>query len=82
MPIILHDQNKMPCRFHLGALFSFVDAPLACSKATCTTLANILLKVHVLNVIDKEKSFGMPQDARQVLQLMIGKDNFVIDIVL
>ena len=27
-------------------------------KAACTTLANILLKAHVLNVSDKEKSLG------------------------
>ena len=71
MPIILHDQTKMRCRFHFAELLSFVDAPLAGSKAACTTLANILLKAHVLNVSDKEKS-GMPQEARQALQLMIG----------
>ena len=47
-------------------LLSFVDAPLAGSKAACTTLANILLKAHVLNVSDKEKS-GMSQEARQAL---------------
>ena len=58
MPIILHDQTKMCCRFHFAELLSFVDAPLAGSKAACTTLANILLKAHVLNVSDKEKSFG------------------------
>ena len=69
------------CRFHFAELLSFVDAPLAGSKAACTTLANILLKAHVLNVSDKEKS-GMPQEARQAIQLMIGIDNVVIDIVL
>ena len=54
MPIILHDQTKMRCRFFFFAeLLSFVDAPLAGSKAACTTLANILLKAHVLNVSDK-----------------------------
>ena len=46
------------CRFHFGELLSFVDAPLTGSKAACTTLANILLKAHVLNVSDKEKSWG------------------------
>ena len=46
------------CRFHFAELLSFVDAPLAGSKAAYTTLANILLKVHVLNVSDKEKSLG------------------------
>ena len=46
------------CRFHFAELLSFVDAPLAGSKAACTTLANILLKAHVLNVSDKEKSLG------------------------
>ena len=46
------------CRFHFAVLLSFVDAPLAGSKAACTTLANILLKAHVLNVSDKEKSLG------------------------
>ena len=56
MPIILHDHTKMRCRFHFGELLSLVDAPLAGSKAACTTLANILLKAHVLNVSDKEKS--------------------------
>ena len=40
----LHDQTKMRCRFHFAELLSFVDAPLAGSKAECTTLANILLK--------------------------------------
>ena len=72
MPIILHDQTKMRCRFHFAELLSFVDAPLAGSKAACTTLANILLKAHALNVSDKENAFGMPQEARQALQLMIG----------
>ena len=38
MPIILHDQTKMCCRFHFAELLSFVDAPLAGSKAACTTL--------------------------------------------
>ena len=46
------------CRFHFAELLSFVDAPLAGSKAACITLANILLKAHVLNVGDKEKSLG------------------------
>ena len=46
------------CRFHFAELLSFVDAPLAGSKAACTTLANILLKAHVLNVSVKEKSLG------------------------
>ena len=54
----LHDQAKMRCRFHFAELLSFVDVPLAGSKAACTTLANILLKAHVLNVSDKEKSLG------------------------
>ena len=81
MPIILHDQTKMRCRFHFAELLSFVDAPLAGSKTACTTLANILLKAHILNVSDKEKS-GMPQEARQALQLMIDIGNIVIDIVL
>ena len=58
MPIILHDQTKMSCRFHFAELLSFVDAPLAGSKAACTNLANILLKAHVLNVSDKEKYLG------------------------
>ena len=48
----------MRCRFHFTELLSFVDAPLAGSKAACTTSANILLKAHVLNVSDKEKSLG------------------------
>ena len=30
------------CRFRFAELLSFVDAPLAGSKAACTTLANIL----------------------------------------
>ena len=54
----LHDQTKMRCRFHFPELLSFVDAPLAGSKAACNTLANILLKAHVLSVSDKEKSLG------------------------
>ena len=48
----------MRCRFHFAELLSFVHAPLAGSKAACTTLANILLKAHILNVSDKEKSWG------------------------
>ena len=56
--LFLHDQTKMRCRFHFAELLSFVDAPLAGSKAACTTLANILLKAHILNVSDKEKSLG------------------------
>ena len=58
MPIILHDQTEMRCRFHFAELLSFVDAPLAGGKAACTTLANILMKAHVLNVVVKEKSLG------------------------
>ena len=54
----LHDQAKMRCRFHFAELLSFVDVPLAGSKAACTTLANILLKAHVVNVSNKEKSLG------------------------
>ena len=77
MPIILHDQTKMRCRFHFAELLSFVDAPLAGSKAACTTLANILLKAHVLNVSDKEKSWDV-SGARQALQLMIDIDNIVV----
>ena len=50
----LHDQAKMRCRFHFAELLSFVDVPLAGSKAACTTLANILLKAHVLNGSEKE----------------------------
>ena len=48
----------MRCRFHFAELLSIVDVPLAGSKAACTTLANILLKAHVLNVSEKEKSLG------------------------
>ena len=58
MPIILHNQTKMCCRFHFTELLSFVDVPLADGKAACTTLASILLKAHLLNVSDKEKSLG------------------------
>ena len=47
----------MRCRFHFPEVLSFVDAPSAGRKAACTTLANILLKAHTLNVSDKEK-FG------------------------
>ena len=54
----LHDKTKKRCRFHFAELLSFVDAPLASSNAACTTLANILLKAHVLNVSDKEKVVG------------------------
>ena len=54
----LHDQTKMLCSFHYAELLSFVGAPLAGGKAACTTLANILLKAHVFNVSDKEKSLG------------------------
>ena len=54
----LHDQAKMRCRFQFAELISFVDVPLAGSKAACTTLANILLKAHVLNVSDKQRSLG------------------------
>ena len=48
----------MRCRFHFAELLSFVGAPLVGSKAACTTSANIILKAHVLNVSDKEKSLG------------------------
>ena len=54
----LHDQTKIRCCFHFAGLLSFVEAPLAGSKAACTTLPNILLKDHVLNVSDKAKSLG------------------------
>ena len=46
------------CRFHFAELLSFVDVPFAGSKAAVITLAYILLKAHVLNVSDKEKSLG------------------------
>ena len=48
----------MRCRFHFAELLSFEDAPLAGSEAACTTLGNIPLKAHVLNVSDKEKYLG------------------------
>lgn len=54
----LHGITKMRCRFHFAELLSFVDASLASNNAACTTLANILLKAHVLNVSDKEKAVG------------------------
>ena len=49
---------KCVAAFILLIQLSFVDAPLASSNAACTTLANILLKAHVLNVSDREKSLG------------------------
>ena len=54
----LHDMTKMHCRFHFAELLSFLDAPFASNNAACTTLANILLKAHVLNVSYKEKAVG------------------------
>ena len=55
---VLQDKTKIRCRFHFAELLSFVAAPIASSKAACKTLANILLKAHVLNVSDKEKAVG------------------------
>ena len=54
----LHANTEMRCRFHFAKLLSFVDAPLADCNAACTTLANILLKAHVLNASDHEKNLG------------------------
>ena len=47
-----------PCPTLADSIPTPLDAPLAGSKAACTTLANFLLKAHVLNVSDKEKSLG------------------------
>jgi len=54
----LHANTEMHCCFHFAELLSFVDAPLPGINAPCTTLVNILLKAHVLNESDKEKTLG------------------------
>ena len=51
--IFFHDMTKMRCHVNFAELLSFVDAPLSSINAACTTLANIILKAHVLNLIDK-----------------------------
>ena len=53
---VLRDKTNLSCRFHLCELLSNINAPMASSKAACKTLANILMKAHVLNVSDKGKA--------------------------
>ena len=36
----------------------FINSPIACLKAACKTLANILLKAFVIKVSDKQRSVG------------------------
>ena len=55
MPVIC--MTSLRCVDHsLYYAISLCNVPLAGSKVACTTLANILLQAHVLDVSDKEKS--------------------------
>ena len=51
---------KSRCRQYTGiaSLLSFVDAPLSSNVMACRTVANILLKAHVLHQSDKEQELG------------------------
>ena len=46
------------CRQYLAKLLSYVDAPISNNMKACRTLANVLLKAHVLNNSDREQQLG------------------------
>ena len=50
--------SKSHCRQYLARLLSCVDAPLAENVMACRSLANVLLKAHVLHHSDREKELG------------------------
>jgi hypothetical protein len=49
---------KAGCRKYIASLLSYVDAPLANNSMACRTVANVLLKAHVLHHSDREQELG------------------------
>jgi len=49
---------KASCRKFIATLLSYVDAPLADNIMACRTVANVLLKPHVLHGSDREQELG------------------------
>jgi hypothetical protein len=49
---------KSGCRKYVANLLSSVDAPLSNNAMACRTVANVLLKAHVLHHSDREKELG------------------------
>ena len=50
--------SKAGCRKYVSTLLSYVDAALANNVMACRTVANVLLKAHVLHCSDKEQQLG------------------------
>lgn len=50
--------SKAGCRKYIAALLSYVDAPLSNNIMACRTVANVLLKAHVLHHSDREQELG------------------------
>jgi hypothetical protein len=51
-------QPKAGCRKYIATLLSYVDASLANNIMACRTVANVLLKAHVLHHSDREQELG------------------------
>jgi len=49
---------KSGCRQYLANLLSSVDVPLSTNAMACRTVANVLLKAHVLHHSDREQELG------------------------
>ena len=49
---------KAGCRNFITTLLSYVDVPLANNSKACHTVANVLLKAHVLHHSDREQELG------------------------
>ena len=49
---------KSGCRQYLTSLLSSVDTPLSNNVMACRTVANVLLKAHVLHHSDREQELG------------------------
>ena len=49
---------KAGCRKYIAALLSYVDALLSNNIMACRTVANVLLKAHVLHHSDREQELG------------------------
>jgi hypothetical protein len=50
--------SKSGCRQYVATLLSSVDAPLSNNVMACRTVANVLLKAHVLHHSDREQELG------------------------
>ena len=49
---------KAGCRKYIATLLSYVDAPLSNNIMACRTVANVVLKAHILHHSDREQALG------------------------